>query len=90
MSELIIYEDHGVAIRLEGETLWLSQRQMGELFDTTTDNIGLHLRNIYKDKELNEKATTEDFSVVQTEGKRKVTRQIKHYNLDAVISVATE
>ena len=87
MSELIIYEDHGVAIRLEGETLWLSQRQIAELFDTSTDNIGLHLRNIYKSEELNEKATTEDFSVVQIEGKRQVTRKIKHYNLDAVISV---
>lgn len=87
MSELIIYEDHGVAIRLEGETLWLSQRQIAELFDTSTDNIGLHLGNIYKSEELNEKATTEDFSVVQIEGKRQVTRKIKHYNLDAVISV---
>jgi hypothetical protein len=60
---------------------------MSELFDTSTDNIGLHLKNIYKEKELNENSTTEDSSVVRQEGNRKVTRVIKHYNLDAIICV---
>ncbi|MCK5231958.1 MAG: virulence protein RhuM/Fic/DOC family protein, partial [Desulfobulbaceae bacterium] len=89
MSELVIYQDkqQGIEIRLQGETLWLTQRQMAELFDTSIDNIGLHLRNIYKSEELEKNGTAEDFSVVQTEGGRKVSRQIKHYNLDAVISV---
>ena len=91
MSEprIVIYgaSDKPVEVRLEGETVWLSQRQMAELLDTTTDNISLHLRNIYAEEELAESATTEDFSVVQQEGKRKVQRRVKHYNLDTIISV---
>ena len=74
-------------VRLERESLWLSQRQMSQLFDKDTDTIGLHLRNIYDEGELDESATTEDSSVVQTEGKRQVRRQLRLYNLDAVISV---
>lgn len=89
MSELIIYsaDETRVSVRLEGETIWLTQRQMGELFDSSTDNIGLHLKNIFGDQELDELATTEDFSVVQLEGSRQVTRRVRHYNLDAIISV---
>ncbi|QPT40340.1 Virulence protein [Oligella ureolytica] len=60
---------------------------MAELFDTSTDNISLHLKNIYQESELNENPITEDFSVVRQEGKRQVQRRIKHYNLDAIISV---
>lgn len=60
---------------------------MATLFDTSTDNISLHLKNIYDVAELEESATTEDFSLVQEEGIRRVRRRIKHYNLDAVISV---
>ncbi len=66
---------------------WLTRRQMADLFETSTDNISLHLKNIYSDEELNEMATTEDSSVVRQEGSRQVTRQVKHYNLDAIISV---
>lgn len=69
------------------ETVWLTQAQMAELFDTSTDNVGLHLKHIYAEQELDELATTEDFSVVRQEGNRQVQRQIKHYHLDAVISV---
>lgn len=76
-----------VRVMFEHETVWLSQRQMAELFDKDTDTIGLHLKNIYSEEELQEKSTTEFFSVVQTEGKRQVSRKIKHYNLDAVLSV---
>lgn len=65
-----------VEVKFEQETVWLSQKQMGILFDKDTDTIGLHLRNIYKDEELDENLTTEDSSVVQQEGKRKVTRSI--------------
>ncbi|MGF6147845.1 Virulence protein [Kingella potus] len=75
-----------VEVRFDQETVWLSQAQMAQLFDTSPDNIGLHLKNIYAEGELDEQATTEDFSVVRTEGSRRVTRQIRHYNLDAVIS----
>ena len=60
---------------------------MADLFDCTTDNISLHLKNIYADGELKESSTTEEFSVVQQEGTRKVNRQTKFYNLDAIISV---
>jgi hypothetical protein len=67
--------------------VWLSQKQISDLFDTSTDNIGLHLKNIYSAGELSEEATTEDYSVVRSEGARKVKRVIKHYNLDAIISV---
>jgi prophage maintenance system killer protein len=91
MSELVIYKNEKnqtqVSVRLDGETVWLTQRQMAELFETSTDNISLHLKNIFSEGELGEPATTEDFSVVQTEGRREVTRTIKHYNLDAIISV---
>ena len=76
-----------VDVRLDQETVWLTQRQMAEVFQTSSDNVGLHLKNVFADGELEESATTEDFSVVQTEGKRQVKRQIKHYNLDAIISV---
>lgn len=89
MSKLVIFEsgDQPVQVRLEGETVWLSQAQMAELFGTSADNISLHLKNIYADHELEEPATTEDFSVVRQEGARQVRRQLKHYNLDAIISV---
>jgi len=90
-GEVLVYEapdgEVRVDVRLERETVWLTQRQMAELFDTSTDNVGLHLKNVYSDNELEEPATTEDFSVVQTEGKRRVQRNLKHYNLDAIISV---
>ena len=90
MGELVIYQpddESEVSVRLEGNTLWLTQRQLSEILETSTDNIGLHLKNIYTSGELSETATTEDFSVVQQEGQRSVSRKIKHYNLDAIISV---
>jgi len=80
-------EDISVKVAVKDETIWVTQRGMAELFDCSADNISLHLKNIYQDGELQETATTEDFSVVQTEGSRQVSRNIKFYNLDAVISV---
>jgi len=76
-----------VQVSLAKDTVWLSQKQMALLFDKDADTIGLHLKNIYTSKELEEISTTEEFSVVQLEGKRNVTRVIKCYNLDAIISV---
>ncbi len=74
-------------VALDQETVWLSQVQMGQLFDTTSENVLMHLKNIFKAEELVEPATTKEFLVVRQEGKRQVRRHIKHYNLDAVISV---
>lgn len=80
-------ENVSVNAVIKDETIWLTQKAMAELFDCTTDNISLHLKNIYADGELNESSTTEEFSIVQQEGSRKVKRKIKFYNLDAIISV---
>ena len=76
-----------VNVIVKDETLWLTQKAMAELFDCSTDNISLHLKNIYNDGELNEISTAEEFSVVQREGNRDVRRKTKFYNLDAIISV---
>jgi death-on-curing family protein len=90
-SEIKIYKTPdgktSIEVKLEQETVWLSQKQMAELFDKDSDTIGLHLKNIYKSGELEEISTTEKYSVVRQEGKRKVKREIKFYNLDAIISV---
>ena len=79
--------DVSVNAIVKDETIWLSQKAMAQLFDCSSDNISLHLKNIYLTQELDEAATAEDFSVVQTEGNRSVTRHMKFYNLDAIISV---
>lgn len=76
-----------VEVRLEDDTVWLTQRQMAELFGTTPENVLMHLRNIFNDNELEEAATTKDFLAVRREGNRQVRRQVKHYNLDAIISI---
>jgi hypothetical protein len=90
-NEIIIYEGSdgkpGIEVRFHGETVWLSQKQMAELFDCSTDNISLHLKNIFNEGELEENRATEESSVVQKEGDREVKRPLKLYNLDAVISV---
>ena len=89
--EIVFYqmEDTNVCVNViyKDETFWLSQRAMAELFDCGTDNISLHLKNIYKEEELSEEATAEYFSVVQIEGTREVKRKTKCYNLDAIIAV---
>lgn len=90
-GEIVLYQEEGgkasLEVQLQNDTVWLTQRQMAELFDTSSDNISLHLKNIFSEEELDKKATTEDFSVVQKEGKRRVQRTLTHYNLDAIISV---
>ena len=89
--EFILYNDISesvsVNIIVKDETLWLTQKSMAELFGCSVDNISLHLKNIFNSGELAENSTTEDFSIVQQEGKRNVTRIVTFYNLDAVISV---
>ncbi|NDY93130.1 virulence RhuM family protein [Ideonella livida] len=76
-----------LTVAMDRDTVWLSQAQMGELFDTTPENVLMHLKNIFKDEELAEEATAKEFLVVRDEGQRKVRRRIKHYNLDAILSV---
>lgn len=89
-NEIVVYQPNGtlrLEVKLDGRTVWLSQKQMAELFGCSADNVGLHLKNIYADGELDETATAEDFSVVRKEGRRMVSRRVKFYNLDAIISV---
>ena len=90
-AEFLIFErqthNKGIQVRFENGDLWLTQKAMAELYNCSPDNIGLHLKNIYNDLELDRNSSTEDFSVVQNEGTREVTRKLKYYNLDAVISV---
>ncbi|MFH1402326.1 MAG: RhuM family protein [Patescibacteria group bacterium] len=90
-NQIIIYNagsgETKIEVRLENETVWLSQKQMAELLNCTADNIALHLKNIYLEGELTEISTTKESSVVQKEGERSVNRLVKFYNLDAIISV---
>jgi hypothetical protein len=90
-AEFLIFANQngadGIEVRFQDGTIWLSQKLMSVLFETTSDNVGLHLKNIFSEGELNEISTTEDFSVVQPEGGRQVTRTVKYYNLDAIIAV---
>ena len=88
-DDIIIYKDGDVKlnINVKDETIWITQSQMAKLFGCSVDNIALHLKNIYATGELDKNSTSEDFSVVQKEGKREIKRKIKHYNLDVVISV---
>ncbi len=90
-AEFLIFErqthDRGVQVRFENGDLWLTQKAMSELYNCSPDNIGLHLKNIYNDLEIDKDSTTENFSVVQKEGTREVTRTLRYYNLDAVIAV---
>ncbi|OON94712.1 MAG: cell filamentation protein Fic [Candidatus Epulonipiscioides saccharophilum] len=82
-----VTEDISVNALVKDETIWLTQKAMGELFACSTDNISLHLKNIFNEGELDENSTTEEISVVQQEGNRQVKRTPKFYNLDAIISV---
>lgn len=90
-NNIVIYQTENgknkIDVQLQNETIWLSQKDMAELFECSTDNISLHLKNIYKEQELSKDSTTEDFSVVQKEGARNVKRPKTFYNLDAIIAV---
>ncbi|MFH1962752.1 MAG: RhuM family protein, partial [bacterium] len=90
-NQIIIYEgDNGesrVEVRFEGETAWLTQAQLVELFQSSKANISEHIKNIYTEKELFPQATVRKFRTVQKEGVREVSRDIEHYNLDLIISL---
>jgi len=78
--------ENGIEVRFQNETIWLSQKMMAVLFDCSIDNIALHLKNIFKTKELDENSVAEDFSVTASDGKNYKT---KHYNLDAIIAMSS-
>lgn len=90
-AEFLIFQiegkEQGIEVYYKDKTIWCTQKVMSMLFNYSTDNTGLHLKNIYDSGELDEKATTEKFSVVRQEGAREVSRSLQFYNLDAVISV---
>lgn len=90
-NQITVYQTPDGGINIEvlyaNENIWLTQKRMAELFDCSADNISLHLKNIFKEKELDEFSTTEVFSVVQTEGKRQVAREVTCYSLEAIIAV---
>lgn len=90
-NQITVYQTPDGKINIEAlyanENIWLPQKRMAELFGCSADNISLHLKNIYKEKELDESATAEDFSVVQIEGNREVIRTVRCYSLEAIIAV---
>lgn len=90
INEIILYQPDNTLkldVRVEDETVWLTQAQMSELFQATKQNISLHISNIYKEGELESASTVKEYLTVQTEGKRTVKRQLSYYNLDVIISV---
>jgi len=90
-GKIIFYQEQEgrpeIEVKLDGDTLWLSQKQMGDLFGKDANTIGAHIKNIYGEKELEEGTTTTTFQVSQEEGKRKINRKVKFYNLDLILSV---
>lgn len=90
-SEIILYQTEDgrtrIQCRIEQDTIWLTQAQMAELFDTTPQNITLHIKTIYEDGELNEEATCKDYLQVRPEGGRQVSRRLGHYNLQVILAV---
>ena len=90
-DKIIIYQSEDgktqLDVKLEGETVWLTQAQMVELFQTSKQNVSLHINNIYKEGELGKEATVKDYLTVQSEGARTIHRRVNYYNLDMIISV---
>ena len=90
-NKILIYQDDNgitkVNVRFSDEDVWLTQAQLAEIYDTTQENISMHIKNIYKDAELQEDRTYKDFLLVRQEGKRNVQRNIAHYNLDIIIAL---
>lgn len=90
-NQIVIYQSEDgqtqVDVRLENETVWLTQAQMVELFQTTKQNVSLHVGNVFREGELEQESTVKEYLTVQKEGERKVSRKVKYYNLDVIISV---
>ena len=90
-NTILLYHDENgktdVSVRFADEDVWVTQVQLAELYETTRQNIGQHIENIYKDEELPRDATIKKFFIVQQEGKREVRRELDHYNLDVIIAI---
>jgi len=89
MSNVVVYQDGELELKISvnDETVWLTQKQLGELFGVESHNITYHIKNIYKQKELDKISTTQKIRVVRKEGNREVERDVDHYNLDMIISI---
>ncbi|MFY9079196.1 RhuM family protein [Aliarcobacter cryaerophilus] len=89
LSNLVVYNDGELELKVsvDSETIWLTQKQIAEVFGGTKQNISLHINNIYKEKELDKISTVKYYLTVQKEGNREVTRNIEHYNLDMILSL---
>jgi hypothetical protein len=90
-NKIIIYENQEgnshISVRIDGETVWLTQIQLAELFPTTKQNISLHVKNIFEERELTKEGTVKEYLTVQKEGNREIKRVMEHYNLDMIISL---
>ena len=90
-GEIVVYQSEGgsnqIRVLLDGETVWLTQQQMADLYQTSVPNVNIHLKNIYADGELNAAATIKDYLIVRHEGSRQVSRRVLHYNLEAILAV---
>jgi hypothetical protein len=90
-NEVLLYTDENgnvsLDVSLENETVWLSQKQIAKLFDKNVKTVNEHIKNVYKEGELEENATIRKFRIVALEGKREVERNINYYNLDVILSV---
>jgi hypothetical protein len=91
MNELILYSSNDgqtrLHLRVEGQSVWLSQSEIAELFQTTKQNVSLHAKNIFTDAELEPEATIKESLTVQTEGNRRIQRKLTHYNLDLILAI---
>ena len=91
LGDIIIYQSEDgntkIDVKVENETVWLTQMQMAELFDTSKQTVNYHINNIYEENELEENRTVKEFLTVQDEGNRRVSRKVKYYNLDMIISL---
>ena len=89
ISNILLYNDGELELKVSfnEETIWLSQKQLAELFDVTKQNVSLHINNILKERELDKNLTVKFFLIVQKEGNREVKREVEHYNLDMIISI---
>src|SRR3972149_6943968 len=90
-NQIAFYQTPDGSVNIEvlfaEENIWLTQKKMADLFDCSTDNVSLHLKNIYQENEIDQKSTIEEFSVVQKEGDREVSRKVTFYSLEAIIAV---
>lgn len=89
MSDVVVYSSGEIELKVSvnNETIWLTQKQLAEVFDVNIPAISKHIKNIYKDNELSEFSTVSKMEIVQKEGDREVTRNVDHYNLDIVLAV---